>query len=161
MSGARGRRADMLRLVADRLGLPELGRVVEQPGINEAYRLTVRYHDGRHPDQVATLTHAQDGTVWLEVVYRRTHHQPAFEYLLDADRYRSFDVAMRRLAFDRLDDQPGIPYLGVDLWLIERAAGSYRHDVVLAPALADGVYGWLVDMVKERLPQAIRAIQPD
>ncbi len=161
MSGMIGRQADTLRLVAVRLGLPTLSEVVRRPGINEAYRVTILYREARHPAQVSTLTHARDGSAWLEVVYKRTHHHPAFEYPLTADQYRSFDLALRKLSFDRLGDQPNLPYIGVDLWLIQRAAGSYCHDLVLSPESPPGVYGWIMDMVKERLPQAVRAIQPD
>lgn len=161
MTGMTGRQADVLRLVAVRLGLPDLQEVVRQPGINEAYRITIQYGDARHPAQVSTATHTQDGSAWLEVVYKRTYHQPSFEYPLTADQYLAFDLALRKLGFDRLDDQPDLPYIGVDMWLIERAAGSYRHAVVFSPESPPGVYGWIMDMVKERLPQAVRAIQPD
>lgn len=155
------RRADTLRLIAGRLGLAELTAVTRQPGINEAYRITLHYHDGRHPDQVATLTRGQHETVLLRVKYKRFRHQPAFEYPLSADVYRAFDLAMRRLGFDRRDDQPDILFVGEDLWLIERASGSYFHDIVVAPNRATGVYGWLVETISEQLPQAVRAIQPD
>jgi hypothetical protein len=161
LTDARGRRADTLRLIADRLGLPELREVIRQPGIDEAYRVTIQYHDGRHPDQVATLTRAQNGSVMLIVAYRRHHHQPVFEYPLDLERFRDFDLALRRVGFDRRDDQPDLPYLGEDFWMIERASGSFLHDLVLSPEHAVGVYAWMIEVVKELLPQAVRAIQPD
>jgi hypothetical protein len=151
----------MLRLIATQLGLPSLQDVVRLPGISEGYRITIRYHDARHPDQVATLTRDQQGVVMLSMIYKRTRHHPSFEYRLESDRYRDFDLAMRRLGYDRRGDQPDLPLLNTDLWLIERASGSYRHEIVLAPALAEGVYGWMVDAVRHHLPQAVRAIQPD
>jgi hypothetical protein len=161
VTGALGRRANTLRFIADRLGLPELRVVIRQPGIDEAYRLTVQYFDGRHPDQVATLTRARDGTVLLTVAYRRMHHQPVFEYPLQLEQYRDFDLALRKLGFDRRDDQPDMPYMGQDFWLIERASGSFFHDMVLSPERAEGAYGWIVEAVRGRLPQAVRVIQPD
>ena len=93
------RRADTLRLIAGRLGLEELAAITRQPGINEAYRITLHYHDGRHPDQVATLTRARHEAVLLSVKYKRFHHQPAFEYPFAPDVYHDFDLAMRRLGF--------------------------------------------------------------
>ena len=155
------RRADTLRFIAMRLALPELVYVVRQPGFNEAYRITIQHHDSHLADQVATVTHAADGTVNLNVVYRRARLNPAFDFPLDEEHFRAFDLAMRRLGFDRRDDQPDLPYLGADLWLVERASGSFLHDVVLAPELADGVYGWFVDAIKEHLPLAVRSIQAE
>ncbi len=155
------RRADSLRLIASRLELPELKVMVRQPGLSEAYRVTIHYHDGRHPDQVATLSRWQDNSVMLSVGYKRVRHHPLFEYPLELERFHDFDLAMRRLGFDRRDDQPDLPSFGEDLWLLERASGNFSHDLVLAPRLADGVYGWLVAAVQHHLPQAVRAIQPD
>lgn len=155
------RRADTLRVIAGRLGLDELTTLTRQPGVNEAYRVTLHYHDGRHPDQVATLTRARYEAVLLSVKYKRFHHQPAFEYPLTTHVYHDFDLAMRRLGFDRRDDQPDIMFVGEDLWLIERSSGSFFHDIVVAPDRATGVYGWMVETVTEHLPQAVRAIQPD
>lgn len=155
------RRADFLRFIAVRLRQPELRDVVRRPGVNQAYRITVHYHDGRYADQIATLTHWQDETALLEVVYRRATQQPAFEYPLGAERFRAFDLALRRLSFDRLDDQPDAPYPGYDLWLVERASASYLHDVVVAPDLATGVYAWIVDSVRRHLREAVRPIRPE
>lgn len=153
--------ADALRLIARRLNLPELRAIVRQPGISEAYRLTIYYHDGRHPDQVATLIRTQYDRVTLVTVYRRVRHQPALDYSLDPDRYRLFDLALRRLGFDRHDNQPDLPYSGADLWLLERASGSFAHSIVIAPEQATGVYARMVAAVRDHLPEAARAIPPD
>lgn len=157
MAGTRGH-ADGLRMIAGRLDLPTLAAAARRPGINVAYRLTIQYGDGRFADQVATLTHHQDGESQLVVVYRRFTLHPALEYLLDEDRLHAFDLALRRLRFDKQDDQPGIPLYGADFWLIERASGSYFHDIVLAPETASGVHAWLVDVFRDHLPEAVRPI---
>lgn len=159
MTGTRGRHADGLRLIAARLDLPPLAEVARRPGINEAYRLTIQYHDGRCADQVATLTHSQHREVLLSVVYRRLYQHPALEYLLEEDRFKDLDIALRRLKFDQMDDQPDLPFIGVDFWLIERASGSYLHDLVLAPDSAEGLYGWLADTFRDRLPEALRTLK--
>lgn len=153
--------ADALRLIARRLNLPELRAVVRQPGISEAYRLTIHYYDGRHPDQVATLTRTQRGVVTLVTIYRRVRRQPVLEYTLDSDRYRLFDLALRHLGFDRYDNPPDLPYDGADFWLLERASGSFTHSVVIAPEQATGVYARMVAAVRDHLPEAVRAIPPD
>jgi hypothetical protein len=152
--------ADGLRLIAARLEQPPLAEVVRRPGIGDVYRVSIQYHDGRHPDQVATLTNAQQDEVLLRVVYRRFLDRPVLEYLLAVERFQAFDGALRRLHFDRHDDQPGMPAVGADLWLLERASGSFRHDIVIAPELADGIHRALVDAVRARLPEALRAMPP-
>jgi hypothetical protein len=155
------RRADFLRFIAVRLRRPELRDVVRQPGVSAAYRITIHYDEGQYADQIATLVHGQGGAAVLEVAYRRAHQHPTFEFPFGAERYQAFDLAMRRLGFDRLDDQPDVVFPGTDLWLIERASGSYLHDVVLAPALAQGVYGWLVDTVRKHVREALRPIRSE
>lgn len=155
------RHADTLRFIAERLGLAGLRHVVRQPGVNEAYRISIHYYDGRHPDQVATLVVGAHRTVTLSVAYRRMHNHPAFEYSIDPDRFRMFDQTMRRLGFDHTDDQDDMPYLGADLWLLERSSGTFFHDLVLAPATAEGVHRDLMQAVTAHLKEAVRAIQPD
>lgn len=156
------RRADFLRFIAVRLHRPELRQLIRQPGVNAVYRVTVHYHDGQHPNQIATLIRAQDDTVTLEVAYLRRQGQPVLRYVLDPDRFRAFDLALRTLGFDRLDDQAGLPSsLTADLWLVERTSGSYSHDVVLAPDSATGSHAALVLAVRTHLREAVRAIQPD
>lgn len=158
MTSTQGHRADYLRLIAERLALPGIKTVAQSPGMSEAYRISIQYHDARHPDQVATLTRTQFGRVMLTVAYKRVHHTPSFEFEMTLQEYQAFDIAMRRAGFDRRDDQADLPFIGADLWLIERASGSFVHNLVLSPTLADGVYGWMVEAVKTHLPLAIRAI---
>ena len=154
------RRAEPLRFLAVRLHQPEIGEIARRPGVNAVYRVTIQYHEGCHPDQVATLVCMQDGTAVLTVAYRRAK-PTVLAYQMAADHCRALDSALRQIGFDGLDDQPDLPLLGVDFWLIERAAGSYLHDVVLAPALAEGPYAALAAAVQTHLRQAVRAIQPD
>jgi hypothetical protein len=156
------RRADPLRFIAVRLAVPELETVARQPGVAETFRLTVQYHDGRHPDQIGTVTRRQPGgPPKLVVHYRRANDKPlVLDYTLDAERFATFNAALRKLGFDKLDDLPDIPWHGADLWLVERAAGTFHHDIIIAPGSATGVHAEIVKLVREYLPQAIRAINP-
>jgi hypothetical protein len=77
---------------------------------------------------------------------------------LDAERYKALLVALRRVSFDTMDDQPDVPFFGVDLWLVERASGSFYHDVVLSPEGARGFYRELVLALREHLKEALRPI---
>lgn len=150
-----------LRFIAVRLNTPELGQVVRQAGVGEALRVTVQYHDARHPDQVATLTKSLTGTATLTTIYRRTGSVPLrLDYPIEVERMQALNANLRRINFDKVDDAPSIPWFGADLWLVERAAGSFHHDVIIAPASATGVYAEIVALIQANLREAVRAINP-
>src|SRR5262245_19543189 len=156
------RRTAPLRMIAFRLNIPELEKVARTPGIADAFRLTIQYHDGRHPDQVATLTRMQSGQPpSLEVRYRRTNDQSlTLSHSVGLERFLTLLVALRKHNFDKLDDPTDIPWHGADLWLVERAAGMFYHDIMLAPESASGVYGEIAQLMRENLREAVRAINP-
>ena len=152
------RRADTIRLIAQRLSQDELRHLTSQPGVNEAFRITIQYHDGRHPNQVATLTRNHSGPGTLAVMYDKPGKDVRFTYPVAPDRYQSLLLALRRIKFDKLDDQPEVPFFGVDLWLVERASGSFYHDVVLSPDSARGFYRELILALRTHLKEALREI---
>ncbi len=152
------RRADPIRLIAIRLRQDELKNVMHQPGVNEAFRVTVQYDSSEHANQVATLTRRHGGEAALRVVYDKAGKEVYFTYTVEKDRYLALLGALRRVKFDEMDDQPEVPFFGVDLWLVERASGSFYHDVVLSPESARGHYRELVLAIREHLKEALRAI---
>ena len=156
------RRAAPLRFIAVRLAVPELETAVRQPGVAEAFRLTVQYHDGRHPDQIATLIKAQAiGPSKLSVHYRRANDQSLMlEYMVDPERFTTLNAALRKLGFDKLDDPPEFPWYGADLWLVERAAGTFHHDIIIAPDSATGAHAEIFTLIRDNLREALRAINP-
>jgi hypothetical protein len=155
------RRADELRQVAQRLGLDDLKTLTLRPGVNESLRLTVQYHDGRSPASVATLQRGIGTTCALTVVYQRYDraNQPyQYSFALALPDYQQLLTTLRQSKFDSLDDSPDLPNFGLDLWLVERAAGSFHHDVVLAPALADGHHREVALALRKFLPEAMREL---
>jgi hypothetical protein len=154
------RRADPLRFIATRLAVPELETAVRQPGLAEIFRVTVQYHDGRHPDQVATLVKMQStGPAKLTVNYRRANDKPlVLDYTIPVERFAAFNGGLRKLAFDKMDDFPDIPWYGADLWLIERAAGAFHHDIIIPPDAATGPHAEIVKLLRENLREALRTI---
>jgi hypothetical protein len=151
-------KASALFAIADQLALPILKHLARGAGVKALYRLTVRYHDRRAADSVATLTARQVGPPLLEVHYRGLFEQKPLAFKVDAARYEAFTQTLQDLRFDTLTDQPAIPSYGTDLWLLERAAGSFSTSVVIAPALATGLYASLVALIRARLPETIREI---
>jgi hypothetical protein len=149
-----------LRFIASRLDVAELETVARQPGVVEAFRLTIQYHDARHPDQVATVTQVV-GSVRLATYYRRASDEPLIlNRNIPTERFRSLLGSLKKLGFDKLDDSPDLQWYGADLWLVERAASGFHHDMIIAPATAKGVYIEIVNLIREHLRESLRAINP-
>ena len=151
-----------LRFIATRLSVLELEQIAREPGVAEAFRITVQYHDSRHPDQVATYVKGQPGgAIRMKAHYRRASEKPLIlEYSVDGARFRVFNTALRKLGFDKLDDCDDIPWYGADLWLIERAAANFHHDMIIAPDSAVGLHAEIVKLVREYLHEAVRGVNP-
>ncbi|NDJ84352.1 MAG: hypothetical protein GYB66_00560 [Chloroflexi bacterium] len=149
------RRSEPLRLIATRLGLPVVETIMRAATVNEALRITVYYHDERAPDSVATLKRGHGSACQLEVVYDKSPRRAMLHYDIPVERYRKLLGALRRAKFDRLDDEEDLPYTGVDWWLIERAAGSFYHDIALCPTSARGHHREVVLALREHLSEAV------
>ncbi|HLV35951.1 MAG TPA: hypothetical protein VKY59_12585 [Spirillospora sp.] len=151
--------AALLRAIAERLGLPPVKLLVKEPGVLGVYRVTVYYHDRRARDSCATLVDDRRQEPRLSTCYRGAFGQRPITYTLTEDRYEAFVRALQKLRFDHLRDQPGMPLYGLDFWMIERAAGSFVRSVIVAPQTAQGAHAQLVGIIREHLPEALRAIE--
>jgi len=153
-----------LRLIALRLSLPDLETVARRPDVIDALRLTIQYHDNRALDQVTTILKvraAQAEPPRLSAAYRRLNDKPlVLDLRLDEERYTAFAGGLRKVGFDKLDDMPDIPWIGADLWLLERASGTFYHDVIVAPEHAKDNYADIVRLVRENLREAVRMLNP-
>lgn len=151
------RRADPLRAIAERLGLVDFRKITQVPTIGEALRVTVHHADGTHPDSVATLVrgHHQKNCD-LTVVYDRSPKRATLQFSISLERYQRLLMALRRARFDNLDDQPDLPFIGVRLWLVERSAASFYHDVVLGPNDATGNYREIMRAFQDHLAESVR-----
>ncbi len=144
----------IIRQVAEQMGLPPVRVIARQPGVKSIYRVTMHYPDMHACDAVATLIRRAETTV--EVVYQgRFNHKPLVRRLDDAV-FRAFISAIHPGCFDKLDNQPDIPFYGVDLCLIERGAGTFATGVVLAPQNASGVYAGLFTAIQTYIPEVLR-----
>lgn len=150
------RRADPIRLIAARLGQGELKQLTNEPEISEAFRVSVHYHETDGLNSVATLRRGHGDNCKLQVVYDKAPKAVKFEFEVPIDTYRELMKAIRQAKFDTLDDEEDVPYLGVDMWLVERVAGSFYHDIVLCPTSARGHHRELMLAIKELLPQSVR-----
>ena len=151
--------APTLRAIIESVGVESLSALMKQPGVSAVYRLTVYHHDGRAHDTVSTLTHSPVRGNRLETIVRLMFGGKPLVHNVTPQRYEHFVATLNAVRFDQLDDQPGLPPYGADLWLLERAAGSYTKSVVLAPERAEGVYATLVAAVRADLPEALREVR--
>ena len=150
----------VLRVIADRTGAQPLQKVARQPGVQGAFRISLHYYDKRSCDSVATLCrYTSEDERTLEVRYVGAFREKPLFYSIGLDQYDAFTRALQKLRFDHLSDQPGLPAHGIDLWMVERAAGSFYKSVILAPKYAAGEYAAIVDAVKAHLPEALRAVR--
>jgi hypothetical protein len=151
--------ASMLRSTAEQAGLPALREVAKQPVVIAAYRLTIRYHDRRAADSVATLRRFGKGEVIVEVVYRGLFNHKPMVSRVEQERYEVLVSSLHNIHFDKMTDQLNIPTYGVDLWMIERAAGNFIKSVILAPELAANNHARLMEVIKTHLPEAVREVR--
>lgn len=148
-----------MRAIVEAVGVDSLHEIARRPGVRAVYRVAVHHHDGRARDAVGTLTlHATEGAL-LNVVYRVTFEEKALVHRIEPARLEAFTRVLQLVTFDRLDDQPHIPPYGVDLWMIERAAGSFSRSVIIAPDVAEYPYIALADAVRQNLPQILREVR--
>lgn len=150
------RRADQIRLIAVRLGQGELKNITREPGVHEGLRISIFYHDGCAPNSVATLRRSRGETCALQVVYDKPPEPVYFDLKVPLERYQNLLGMLRKTNFDKMDDQPDLPFYGINLWLVERIAGSFYHDIVLAPETAGGNHREIVRAFRQFLPESVR-----
>lgn len=154
------RHAANLRWLAERLGHAPLKELTRQPTISALYRVTISYHDHRALDAVATLRYQRGLPPELAISYEGAFEHRPLKHTIPPERYHDWTLALQRLRFDRLPDQTELPLYGLDIWMLERAAGGFVHSVILSPQTADGPYAAIVAAVRTHLPEILREMQP-
>lgn len=152
--------ASIMREIASNAGLPFLRDVAKRPGVKAAYRVSIHYGDMRARDAVSAITMrtAQVNAV-VETYYTgRFEGKPVTRGMQPAI-FATWTRALNAVKFDRLPDQDGIMPYGVDLCMIERAAGGYEHGVIFVPPKADGPYAKLLDAVRACVPEVLREVK--
>ncbi len=150
----------LMREIAEGLTLTPLDVMARQPGIVMVYRVTVRYHDRRVRDSAATLIQRRMDVWALEVAYRGAFDGKPIQYPITMARGTAFAAALTGQGFDRLLDAPDLPpYPSADLVLIERAAGTFYHSVIVSMTTAVEPYTRIVNAVRNGLPEALKQVK--
>ena len=149
----------MLTAIVEQMKLAPLERRALQPGVRAAYRLTIRYHDKRAHDSVATVIRTGAVGATLEVVFRGRFDQKPLRFPVTQADYEGLVAGFQKVNFDKLGDQPKLRSYGQDLWMWERAAGTFHKSVLLAPEGADDVYWQLVRLAWTHLGEAVRLLE--
>jgi hypothetical protein len=149
----------ILRNLAARMQVSPLREVAKQPGIREAFRVTIHYGAMRAPDSVSTLIVDRSLQPNLQNVYLGFFHHKAITKPIALQRFDALRAGLIRLRFDQLIDQPNAPFHDADLWLIERAANNFTKSVLVAPFNAQGTHAELIELVRQQLPEAVRELQ--
>lgn len=150
--------AALLRDVAARAKLKTVKQLAAQPGTKAVYRVTIQYDRMRAAETVATVVCRLPEDVELEVIYLGHFGNRPITRHLSRDVYDSLVNDLNVLNFDKLPDQPNIPFFGVDMWLVERGAGGFVKSLLVAPQVAEGVYAQVVSTISVSLPEAVREI---
>lgn len=148
-----------LRAIIDSTRVPSLHQWMQQPDVTAVYRVTCFFHDRRLRDRVATLVQRRPNGITCELAFLAAFGGRPLRYPVAPSRYENFVRTLQQIQFDRLADQPDIPDYGVDLWLAERAAGSFRQSVLLAPERAEGPHHTLVAAIKTYVPETLREMK--
>ncbi len=151
------RMAFTLRAMIERVGVEPLRQLARLPAMRAVYRVAIYYHDRRARDMVATLCRTRD-EITLTLAYDGLFHLKSLVYPTPLARYEGFTLALQKLHFDKLNDQPRLPQYGADLWLVERAAGTFNKSVIVAPGSAEGAYHELVNIIQTHLPETQREV---
>jgi len=151
--------ASLLTAIVEQMKLTPLEKLALQPGVRAVYRLTIRYHDRRAHDSVATVIRTGAVGATLGVVFRGRFDQKPLRFPVTQADYEGLVSGFQKVNFDKLGDQPKLVSYGQDLWMWERAAGTFHKSVLLGPEGADGVYWQLIRLAWTHLGEAVRLLE--
>ena len=121
-------------LLASQLGLPDLERAASQAGVMSILQVSAYYAERRVRHSVARVIEYQTGEIELRVVFQGVSLDWATAAMaVERERMEKLEDALLRAKFQKLSDQPGLSYAERSLWLVQRAAGTHVHGIMVAP----------------------------
>ena len=144
--------------LAGRLGLPALERVALGAGVMSVLEVSA-YYAGRHlRHSVARVIEYQLGDIELRVAYEGVDLRDRLRTSIDPEPMEKLNAVLLKTRFAHLSHQPGLSADERCLWLIQRAAGSHRQGLMLAPDRPELPYSAITNAIDDYLPEAIREI---
>ena len=147
-----------LHHLAASFGLPPLSASARQPGVISALQITAASPSGRLRHSVARVIEFQQAAPRLEIVYEGINRHRPLQLPLSRDRLAALQAVLSAVQFDRLRDQPQLSWQTDRLWLLQRAAGTHAHSIIVAPDQPLSPYSTLVRAITAQLPAAIRPL---
>ncbi|MDE2821550.1 MAG: hypothetical protein OXI40_17600 [Chloroflexota bacterium] len=144
--------------VAGDLGFENLNRVARRAGVMSVLQVTAYYFGRRAHHSVARVIEYQLGEVEMLLVYEGFNRHKPLRLSVPKDRLEKLVRALRQAKFDTLSDQDGLSFSDRSLWLIQRAAGTYSHSVIVAPDKPQLPWSSIVNAIDDYLPGAIREV---
>jgi len=135
-----------------------LAQAARAAGVMSVLEITAYYPQRRVRHSVARAIEYQLGEIALQVAYEGVRLGAIPRIALDETRMDSVNAALLASKFRSLSDQPGLSYDERCLWLIQQAAGSFIHGIIVAPDRPEPPYSAIVNAIDDHLPEAIREL---
>ena len=145
-------------LLASQLGLPELGQAAGAAGVMSVLQVSAYYAERRVRHSVARAIEYQTGEIELQIVFQGVSLKAPLRLQVERQKMEQLDDALLRVKFDKLGDQPGLSYAERSLWLVQRAAGTHVHGILVAPDRPETPFSTIVNAIDAYLPEAIREL---
>ncbi len=149
--------SDLYQL-ANWLGLPPLERVAAGAGVISVLQISVYQSERTLRHSVARVSEYQTGEVELLLAYEGISLKRSIRRAVESERMERLQAVLLKARFDKLGDQASLSRNESLLWLIERAAGSHRHGIIIAPDRPELPWSAIVNAIDAYLPEAIRRV---
>ena len=145
-------------LLASQLGLPDLTMAAGRAGVMSVLQVSAYYAQRRIRHSVARVSELQTGEIELQVVFQGVSLNEPLRLAVERQNMEKLEETLLRVKFDKLGDQGGLSYAERSLWLLQRAAGTHVHGVMVAPDRPEPPYSTIVNAIDAYLPEAIREV---
>lgn len=149
-----------IRTVLARLNLKPLKTLACQPGVQAVFRIVAYYADGRAYHSATTLIdNSQHENLTMESIFVGFFANKAIMREVSRERYQKFRDVLNQVHFDTLYFPTDKLLYTSTLWCIERATGTFSHQLILSPHISEKPYCLIINAIDDYLGDAVREIQ--
>lgn len=143
--------------LAERLGLPALQRAAADAGAISVLQISV-YQRRQLRHSVARASEYQTGEIDMLLAYEGIRLAQPIRLPIERERMEKLQEALLSARFGKLGDHPELSRDEPCIWLVQRAAGSHIHSVMIAPDKPLLPWSAIVNAIDAYLPEAIREL---